>query len=137
MYLLDTNIWLENILEQEKHNEVKKFLTAIDDKELYISHFSFYSIGLHLFYKNKTKAFLSFVNDLFLEGSVNLISLNPYDMNELIINSNKYHLTFDDSYQYTCAQKNNLILVSFDVDFDKSDIKRLTPIQVLHSKESR
>ena len=135
MYLLDTNIWLENILEQEKHDEVKKFLTTIDDNKLYISRFSFYSIGLHLFFKNKKEAFLSFVNDLFLEGSVNLISLNPHDMNELIINSRKYNLTFDDSYQYTCAKKNNLILVSFDVDFDKSDIKRLTPIRILHSKE--
>ena len=41
MYLLDTNIWLENILEQEKHEEVKKFLSSTEESLLYISQFSF------------------------------------------------------------------------------------------------
>ena len=130
MYLLDTNIWLENILEQEKHEEVKDFLRSTEESLLNISEFSFFSIGLHLCYRNKKDDFMKFVNDLFIEGSVNLITLMPSDMQHLIDNSRKFDLDFDDSFQYTLAKMNDLTIISYDSDFDKTDINRKTPIQI-------
>jgi len=130
MYLLDTNIWLENILEQEKHEEVKDFLRTTEESLLNISEFSFFSIGLHLCYRNKKDDFMKFVNDLFIEGSVNLITLMPSDMQHLIDNSRKFDLDFDDSFQYTLAKMNDLTIISYDSDFDKTDINRKTPIQI-------
>lgn len=48
MYLLDTNIWLELLLNQEKAEEVKVFLEKIKDKDIYITSFSLYSICIFL-----------------------------------------------------------------------------------------
>ncbi|NTV47430.1 MAG: PIN domain-containing protein [Chlorobiales bacterium] len=36
-------------------------------------------------------------------------------------------LDYDDAYQYTLARKYGLDLVSFDRDFDKTDMKRIVP----------
>jgi uncharacterized protein len=46
---------------------------------------------------------------------------------------NKFHLDFDDAYQYVAAKRNGLLLVSFDADFDKTDIKRKVPADLLDS----
>ncbi|EEP61165.1 putative PilT protein domain protein [Sulfurihydrogenibium yellowstonense SS-5] len=43
MYLIDTNIWLELLLEQERSKECKIFFEKIDSKLLFISEFSLYS----------------------------------------------------------------------------------------------
>jgi len=37
MYLLDTNIWLERLLEQERATEVSQFLEAVPGSELDIT----------------------------------------------------------------------------------------------------
>jgi hypothetical protein len=41
------------------------------------------------------------------------------------------NLDFDDAYQYVAAKRDLLSFVSFDTDFDRSDLTRLTPAQVL------
>lgn len=43
-------------------------------------------------------------------------------------------LDFDDAYQYVIAKRDHLTLVSFDADFDRSDLERKTPAQVLASQ---
>ena len=40
-----------------------------------------------------------------------------------------YHLDFDDAYQYTAADEYGHVLVSFDTDFDRTPLKRITPKQ--------
>ena len=40
-----------------------------------------------------------------------------------------YHLDFDDAYQYTAADEHGLVLVSFDTDFDRTPLQRMTPKQ--------
>ncbi|MFA6372325.1 MAG: hypothetical protein WCW68_06850 [Methanothrix sp.] len=42
-----------------------------------------------------------------------------------------FHLDFDDAYQYVAAERNDLVLVSFDADFDKTDMGRKTPADIL------
>ena len=46
MYLVDTNVWLERLLDQEKSKEVGIFLDTISSKLLYMTDFTFHSIGL-------------------------------------------------------------------------------------------
>lgn len=46
IFLLDTNIWLERLLEQEKSDEVNEFLRTIPSENISISDFSLHSIGL-------------------------------------------------------------------------------------------
>jgi predicted nucleic acid-binding protein len=38
-----------------------------------------------------------------------------------------FGLDFDDAYQYVVAEKFDLVLVSFDTDFDRTDKKRMIP----------
>lgn len=63
MYLIDTNIFLEILLQQEKNNICKSFLDENIDK-LYISDFSLHSIGVILFRNNKEEIFNNFISDI-------------------------------------------------------------------------
>ena len=42
MYLLDTNIWLERLLEQARAAEVSRFLADVPESELAITDFALY-----------------------------------------------------------------------------------------------
>ena len=48
MYLVDTNIWLERLLDQAKSEEVGRFLSDTPPNQLIISDFSLHSIGVIL-----------------------------------------------------------------------------------------
>jgi predicted nucleic acid-binding protein len=39
----------------------------------------------------------------------------------------EFHLDFDDAYQYAAAFHHDLVLISFDSDFDKTKLGRKTP----------
>ena len=54
MYLIDTNVWLELLLEQEKAKDVRHFLEAADPVKLHITEFTLYSIGIVLIRLKKT-----------------------------------------------------------------------------------
>jgi uncharacterized protein len=43
----------------------------------------------------------------------------------------KEHLDFDDAFQYLNAERHGLKIVSFDTDFDRTYLGRMTPEQVL------
>jgi hypothetical protein len=53
MYLLVTNIFLEILLEREKSKAAKHILTTNPSTDLFITDFSFHSMGDFLFQKNK------------------------------------------------------------------------------------
>ncbi len=40
-------------------------------------------------------------------------------------------LDFDDAYQYVLCERDKLVFVSFDADFDASDLRRFTPAQIV------
>jgi predicted nucleic acid-binding protein len=119
-FLLDTNIWLEVLLNQEKSGEVIELFRKYNGNDIAISDFSLHSIGVILARLKEIETFNIFLEDLINSG-VKVISLKT----EEIIK--KYNLDFDDAYQYLIAKQNNLILVSFDKDFDKTDILRKIP----------
>lgn len=48
MYLVDTNIWLERLLDQARSEEVGQFLAHIPSEQIFISDFAFHSIGVVL-----------------------------------------------------------------------------------------
>jgi hypothetical protein len=77
------------------------------------------------------EAFNSFVNDTLLDGDVVLIHLNPGDMESIIDTQKRYGLDFDDAYQYVAAERYDLIIVSFDTDFDKTERGKKSPEEVL------
>jgi predicted nucleic acid-binding protein len=131
MYLVDTNVWLERLLDQERSEEVGHFLDHIPSERLFITDFSFHSIGIVMSRLDRREALLRFIQDTFIDGAVVLIHLEPEDTQHLVSVMEQFNLDFDDAYQYTAAEKNNLTIVSFDADFGHTERGRKTPLEVL------
>ena len=131
MYLVDTNIFVEIHLQQERAEEAKQFLNHPSAGKLYCTEFSIYSIGIILLRRNRSLDFLKFIKDTLQENKVLLLRLSMEEMNALSKFAESYNLDFDDAYQYTIAENYDLQLVSFDTDFDRTERGRVTPQQVL------
>jgi len=117
MYLVDTNIWLERLLNQDKSDEVGRFLSQVSTHDLYITDFTFHSIGIILTRLARAKTLIDLAQDLFVDSGVNLVTIQPEGVRDLVALMDEFKLDFDDAYQYLAAQQNDLTLVSFDSDF--------------------
>ena len=115
MYLIDTNVFLEVLLTQEKRENCKKFL---DDNigNLHISDFSLHSIGVILFRNKRQDVFQKFVSDIF--PNVEIVTLSKWSYDGLVEIKRKLGLDFDDAYQYMIAKDHDLKLVTMDTDFE-------------------
>ena len=130
MYLADTNIFLEALLAQNRKDEVQSFLQTVDLNEICITDFSLHSIGIILFRLDNLALFISFLEDIVINGA-RILSLNPEDLKTLNEITERFDLDFDDAYQYAVAVKYELQLISFDKDFDQTERKRKEPAEVL------
>lgn len=128
MFLVDTNVWLELLLEQEKANEARSFLQRVPANQLAITEFSLYSMAIILCQLGKETVLTDFLSDTFGAG-VSRILLNPHDFPRILDARRRFDLDFDDAYQHAAAQKHDLETVSFDRDFDRTTRGRLTPAQ--------
>ena len=131
--LLDTNIFLEIILSQERAGEAKSLLLKSASHEFFITDYSLHSIGLLLFRRNQHEAFRAFLEDILLNGGVGLLTLLPDEMETMIASSQNFRLDFDDAYQYAVAISRDAVLVSFDTDFQRTDRGYKTPLEILQS----
>jgi len=61
---VDTNVFLEILLEQEKALEAKAVLSQAEDHEFFMPDFSLYFIGLLLFYRKQHNIFRQFLKDI-------------------------------------------------------------------------
>ncbi len=121
MYLLDTNIFLEILLRQEKSSVCKTFITSHHD-EIFISDFSLHSIGVILFRHKKHDIFSEFIQDMI--SKIRILNLPSSEYTKLFHSNTKYKLDFDDFYQYIIAKYYDLQIVTMDSDFKKiKDVK--------------
>ena len=132
-YLVDTNVWLERLLEQEQAETVKEFLDTIPSSKLYLSDFSLHSIGVILDRLEKIEVFNEFINDLFLNNTVACLSIEPYENIEISKLITDKELDYDDAYQAVVSKKYEIEIVTFDKDFKKSGIKTLSPKEALEN----
>ncbi len=131
MFLVDTNIWLELLLEQDRADEVRRFLDALPSNQLALSHFSLHSIGVILERYGRPAVLVQFVRDLFVVGMVQLVTLPPEAFEHITEVMEAHGLDFDDAYQYAAVRQSGADLVSFDTDFDRTDLRRRTPAEAL------
>jgi len=125
--LLDTNIFLEVILDQERANEARTLLSEVEGHEFFISDYSLHSIGLLLFRRGKHEVFRQFLKDMILNVGVAVSALSAQEMESLIEVAQRFGLDFDDAYQYAVAERYGLTIVSFDADFDRTERGRKVP----------
>ncbi len=126
MYLIDTNIFLEILLAQEKHEVCKQFLDK-NNGNFCISDFSLHSIGVILFKNAKEDIFQKFVIDVI--GNTEIISCQKDMYEELAKTKKDFGLDFDDAYQYNIAKEQELEIVTMDKDFKR--VKEIIKIMFL------
>ncbi|MEX0982937.1 MAG: PIN domain-containing protein, partial [Bacteroidales bacterium] len=125
-YLVDTNIWLERLLDQEKSEVVFNFLNTVSNSQIFISDFTVHSIGVILSKLNKLDTLDKFVRDLFINGQIEQVFLSPESIIDLTANIKEFNLDFDDAYQLTLSQKYDMTIVTFDKDFNAKGIVKLS-----------
>lgn len=130
MYLVDTNTWLEALLDQDRAEEARNFLQRTDSANLFLTDFSLFSIGIVLTRLKKDAPFQTFLRDTVEDSGVRLVRLEPQGLEEILSLRKSVALDFDDAYQYVTAEMPNLALVSFDTDFDRTERGRKQPHQV-------
>lgn len=133
-YLVDTNVWLERLLDREKSEVASRFFDLIPTEYLFVSDFSIHSIGVILSRLKKPDVFEKFIDDLFVNGQLEQLALDPADLSDVISNIRRYKLDFDDSYQFTVAQKYDLTLITFNKDFNAKGIKKHTPDEIIEKQ---
>ncbi len=116
MFLVDTNVFLEILLKQEKKEDCKRFLSN-NIGNLHITDFSLHSIGVILFRYSKEEIFQNFVEDVI--PTFKLLSLPTELYRELANVRKNLNLDFDDAYQYSMARYYGLKLVTMDKDLEK------------------
>lgn len=52
-------------------------------------------------------------------------------MHRVVAVMEKYNLDFDDAYQYVAAEQTGAVIVSFDRDFDRTDRRRQSPVDIM------
>jgi predicted nucleic acid-binding protein len=135
MYLVDTNVWLERLLDQARSAEVGQFLVATASDQLLMSDFTLHSIGIILDRLGQRAILPRFIDDLFVEGEVTLVSVPPQAMRYLVATMYRFNLDFDDAYQYVAAEQSSATIVSFDGDFDRTDRGRQAPADALAASQ--
>jgi uncharacterized protein len=84
MYLLDTNILLEFLLDQENADDVEKMLESVPSVDLFISEFSLYSIGVIMLRRKMHDEFIHSLIDLFDVGGIRLLRLGIDDIADVV-----------------------------------------------------
>ena len=116
MFLVDTNIFLEILLGQDKKEVCKRFL-AKNIGNLNITDFYLHSIGVILFRYSKEDIFRKFVEDVMPDTKI--LSLPMELHRDIVIVRKNLNLDFDDTYQYSVAKYYGLKVVTMDKDFEK------------------
>jgi len=133
MYLIDSNIWFELLLKQEKSDDAADFLKNIQLEQLNISDFTLYSIGIILSKLKEFDMLKRFLYDIISKGKITILNVNPTNLEAIIDVGQKYNLDFDDAYQYVVAEEYDPTIVSFDKDFDKTPKGKKTPKEILYT----
>ena len=129
MYLYDTNIFLEILLDQDRSDSAIQALRLMsEDKPGWVTAFSIHAIEAILASANKNECTVDF-----LTAIVEHPYLSRYDTSseeELAIAQSipRVRLDFDDSLQLYVAKKLELSLVTFDAHFrGRKDVEVIFP----------
>ncbi len=131
---LDTSVFVEMLLAQERADECKSLLDSIaeGDRDAVVSHFTLHAIEAMIRSPQKLSEFLQ---DVESSKGLKTYDTTLSDERSVVILSDKMRLDFDDSVQYYVAKfTGSSAIVSFDKHFDDLDIPRIEPSDVLANK---
>ncbi|HWF44904.1 MAG TPA: PIN domain-containing protein [Candidatus Kapabacteria bacterium] len=112
--LIDTNIFLEISLQQNREALCRKFL---DDHvgQIAMSDFTLHSIGIGLFRRKKYQEYGVFIRDVL--PLTDVLSLPDEHLDSILKFHQNFGLDYDDSCQASIAKAFGLTIVTIDEDF--------------------
>ena len=129
MYLIDANIILELLYKRSRWKESYKFLNKIKAGEVraYMLHFTLHGVSAIL---GKPELVSHLLSEILTWRGLTIVDLPVEE--ELMASelARRTGLDFDDGLQYYYAKKAGTQIVSFDKDFDKTDVRRVEPGEI-------
>ena len=125
-YLVDTNIFLEILLNQAGRKKCEAFLQG-EKGAAWISDFTLHSIGVLVFRQKRTELFDKFVADTLVQ--LTILSLSDTGYSKLSEVNSRNALDFDDAYQFSVALENKLGIATQDKDFQR--VRNLVDVRLL------
>jgi len=132
-YLVDTNVWFELLLGSDRASMVRLFLRTVDANLLAVTELTLYVLATILSGLERDDVLADLIADLFQGSGVNRMRLDAADLQRIPAVRQQFGLDFDDAYQYIAARKYELVIVSFDEDFDRTDCGKKTPLEIVLS----
>ena len=135
--LIDANIFLEVIFKRRHHESCRQLLSRTMNGEIraLVPLFSVHGIEAYLSRRGHHDKVLAFLSVLERSQGITIFNSTIRDEQRAIEFTAPFSLDFDDALHYYIAKTFNLTLVSFDSDFDGTDLTRLTPRDVLSTLE--
>ncbi|AEA13593.1 PilT protein domain protein [Thermoproteus uzoniensis 768-20] len=129
MYLIDANVFLELLYRRQRWRESYRFLERVraGDVKAYVLQFALHGISAILGKPELVKVFLAEISTW---RGLDVIRSDVADEIRAAEEAVRVGLDFDDGIHYFYAKRLGLTLVSFDKDFDKTDLKRLEPGEI-------
>jgi uncharacterized protein len=131
--LIDSNIFLEFLLNQPRSEESIALMQAIERGDLtaYVTSFALHSIEVILDRFDEHLVLDRFLVRVTEAQGLSIYPTSPEEERGAVDVTMRLPLDFDDSLQYYVATTLNLTLVSFDHDFDRTNIERVEPLQAI------
>ena len=124
--LVDTNIFLEILLNQDGRKKCETFLQG-EKGAAWITDFTLHSIGVLLFRQKRSELFDRFTADTLSQFTILSLSIAGYS--RLAEVNGRHGLDFDDAYQFAVARENNLAIATQDKDFQR--VRNLVDVRLL------
>jgi len=130
--VVDTNIFLEFLRGQGRSQECLRLMRRVERGEIqaYMTGFSLHGIEVVLERVGKIAGLIKFLGWVIHTQNLSVYHTNPYEELQVAALIKTTGLDFDDALQYYVAKTLSTVLVSFDRDFDGTDIKRQEPDEI-------
>jgi len=132
LILIDTNIFLEVALAQERSEECKMLLNAISkgDLEATVTHFTIHAMAAIL---GKGSRLVEFLRNVEGSEGLNVYTTSISEEMSVALMADGIGIDFDDTLQYFVAKKIGAdSIASFDKHFDGLDLPRIEPRDALN-----
>ena len=131
--VIDANIFLEFLLKQERTAESVALMKRVEDGkfEAYITSFSLHSIEVILDRRKDSVLLEEFLDNVIQTQGLQIYQTEAIEEKDISALTRTLQLDFDDTLQYFVAKNLGAQLVSFDHDFDSTDLQRIEPRALL------
>ena len=139
--LIDANVILEFFLAQQYQDECLALLklTSNGSVTAFVMSYAVHSIEYMLYREGNLTALRNFLILLQSSAGLTVYDSSPSEDLAALAFTKKadaqFQLDFDDALHYATAKKHNFTLASFDQDFDRTDLARKTPSDILSRYE--